>query len=112
MRPPPCECCDHQLKGPPAGDTSPPKRSRRGGRGGLLRRGIGLVEWIVPVTMLALMPKCPMCVIGYVAIATGVGISFSTATYLRIGLIAVCIASLMYLVWRKVRSVMASVRRV
>jgi hypothetical protein len=108
MRSPLCKCCD-QLRGD--GDSSRPTRSRSGGPGGLLRRGIGLVEWLAPAAMLALMPKCPMCVAAYVAIATGVGISVSTATYLRIGLIGVCIAALTYLAWRKVRSVLGSARR-
>ena len=107
-----CDCCDRRLsvspggEGPNEGGPSPPRRSRR-----VLSRLIGVVAWIVPAAMLALIPKCPMCVAAYVAIGTGLGISFSTAAWLRIGLISLCVAALMYLAWRKVRSVMASARQ-
>jgi membrane protein implicated in regulation of membrane protease activity len=57
--------------------------------------------------MLVLMPKCPACVAGYIALATGVGISFAAATYLRTGLIVLCTAVLIFLtvrlLWRFVR---------
>ena len=51
----------------------------------LLRRCGDISGWIVPASILALMPKCPLCVAAYVALATGIGISVTAATYLRGG---------------------------
>jgi hypothetical protein len=74
-----------------------------------LRSGLRtLVAWALPVTTLALIPKCPACVAAYVLLFTGVGLSLSTATLLRGGLIAISLTALAYLVFRTTRRALSS----
>ncbi len=72
-----------------------------------LRRVGELAGWIVPSATLALLPKCPMCVAAYVALATGIGISLPAATYLRAMLVVLCVASLVFIAARQLRSSIA-----
>jgi len=72
-----------------------------------LRRGGDLAGWIVPTATLALLPKCPVCVAAYVALATGIGISLPTATYLRAMLVALCVGSLSFIIAKRLRSLFA-----
>lgn len=58
----------------------------------------GALEWIIPGAILVVMPKCPACVAAYIALATGVGISFTAASHLRMLVLVLCIAALAYLV--------------
>jgi hypothetical protein len=53
-----------------------------------IRRALSSTKWIVPTTILALLPKCPMCIAAYIAIGTGCGISIASATILRSSLLA------------------------
>ena len=62
--------------------------------------GLNVVKWATPGLILALLPKCPLCIAAYIAIGTGIGISVSTAAYLRLGLLTVCVGSLLVLVMR------------
>ncbi len=54
--------------------------------------------------MLALIPKCPACLAAYVALGTGVGLSFGTAQFLRWLLLGGCLAAIGYFsvrTWRE-----------
>jgi hypothetical protein len=76
-----------------------------------LRRGREIAGWIVPSVALALLPKCPACVAAYVAVATGIGISLPTATYVRVTLGALCVASLVFMTAKRLRRVGARLLR-
>jgi hypothetical protein len=62
---------------------------------------VELAGWIIPGATLALLPKCPACVAAYIALATGVGISFSAATYIRTSLLVASVVVLLYVAARR-----------
>ena len=67
-----------------------------------LRRARGVAGLILPGALLALMPKCPMCLAAYVAVCTGFTISCSSAHILMRSLTALCIGTLALCVVRRV----------
>ena len=67
-------------------------------RPSLLGRGVAAAKWIAPSALLVLLPKCPLCLVAYIALVTGIGVSVTTAAYLRYGLVVWCIGSLLYLI--------------
>jgi hypothetical protein len=69
-------------------------------RPALMRRCFAATGWLVPAAILAFLPKCPACLAAYLAIGTDIGLSVSTARYLRELLILLCAASLLYLAYR------------
>ena len=75
------------------------------------RRIVATTKWIVPTAILALMPKCPMCLAAYIALGTGLGISIPAATWIRDGLIVICVASLTWFAAASARRFWASRRR-
>ena len=67
------------------------------------RRCRGVAGWVVPASVLALMPKCPMCVAAYVAMGTGFGMSVSVASYLRTSMLALSALALVFLAAKTAR---------
>jgi hypothetical protein len=61
------------------------------------RRVREIFAWILPSAIVVLVPKCPACLAAYVTLGTGIGLSLSTATYLRWVLLVLCVASLLFL---------------
>ena len=79
----------------------------RVGYSSIVRRAVDLVSWIVPGAILALIPKCPICLAAYIALWTGLGLSVAAAANLRVLLIIVCVMSLIFLATRQTRRLIA-----
>jgi hypothetical protein len=65
-----------------------------------MRRVVHVCEWLLPGVTLALMPKCPACLAGYILLGTGLGVSFTVASYLRTTVLVVSAATLLFLATR------------
>ena len=72
--------------------SQPPPPSRRGWE--FAAGAFSLGVW-------AFMPKCPLCLAAYVALWTGLGLSFAAATYLRWSLLVMSGLLLGYLAWKR-----------
>lgn len=60
----------------------------------------GAAAWAFPSVVLALVPKCPMCIAAYLAIGGGLGVSLTTVAHLRTALVWVCWSVLLLLAVR------------
>ena len=67
------------------------------------RRTRELIAWALPSTVLVLVPKCPACLAAYVALWSGIGLSFGTAAYLRWAMLFVSVAALIFLIVNSIK---------
>ena len=84
--------------------TTPEKQVRARGCCKVARRSGEIAGWIVPGAILALLPKCPMCLAAYLMMATGISISVEAAVSLRAFLLVVSVSSLVLLGRRHIRN--------
>jgi hypothetical protein len=63
-----------------------------------VRRVRKTFAWVLPSALLVAMPKCPACLAAHVTLWTGLGLSLAAATYLRLGLLCLGVASLLFLI--------------
>jgi hypothetical protein len=66
-----------------------------------------MFQWIIPSAILMCLPKCPACLAGYVTLWTGLGLSLSSATYLRWVLLFLSVASLIFLMVERLNLISA-----
>jgi hypothetical protein len=83
-----CPFCDPEVPSPAPNPPAPPRRLRKLWKG---------THWLVPSLLLAFMPKYPMCIVAYVALFTGIGISLTAAHWIQLFLWSLCLLSLAYL---------------
>jgi hypothetical protein len=67
----------------------------------LFRRCLDALRLMAPGLALLIIPKCPVCLAAYIALGTGIGISFAVAAWIRWVLIILCVGSFLYLVARR-----------
>ncbi|MFZ0201512.1 MAG: hypothetical protein WB523_02285 [Candidatus Sulfotelmatobacter sp.] len=102
------DCCCAALSNPRKRVAAATRITKHGPRpSSLTRRFLDVAGWIVPGGILALLPKCPICLAAYLALGSGIGISVSTATYLHAGLVMLCLASLSYFAVSRARHFLA-----
>jgi hypothetical protein len=85
-----CECCR-------GGPIESPAASRS-----TSRSVWEIVTGALSVGVWVLMPKCPVCLAAYVALWTGLGLSFATAQYVRWSLLLLSATALLYLVGKRI----------
>lgn len=101
-------CCARNAVAAPAPDADPGPGSSRApsspaAPAHVWRRIAALLQWAIPVTILALLPKCPACIAAYALLLTGFSVSYSGAAAARWVVISVCIIALAALAFSALR---------
>lgn len=74
-----------------------PSCCERPHRASLARQGLkvaNIAGYAVPSAVLALLPKCPLCLAAYLAVGTGLGVTVPAAAHLRTLLLVLCVTCL------------------
>lgn len=66
------------------------------------------LAWALPITTLALIPKCPACIAAYMLLFTGIGVSLPAAGAIRTALTTLCVIAI---AWLLVRAAIHVLRR-
>lgn len=59
------------------------------------------VAALLPVTALLFLPKCPLCLAAWLTVSTGVSFSASGGAWVRTSILAVWVATMALIIWRK-----------
>jgi hypothetical protein len=73
-----------------------------------VRTGREIAGWLIPSATLVLLPKCPACLAMYLALFGGISLSVASASMLRISLLILCIAALLFLALKRLCWVLKS----
>ena len=68
---------------------------------GFARRLSHVTPSVVPGLLLLLLPKCPMCLAAWLTLATGLSISASQVSWVRISIVVLWVVALGHLLWRR-----------
>lgn len=90
-------CCAREARVPERAKIGKP--SARAPR--VFRGAFGLINTLTPGAVLVLLPKCPLCIVGYAA-AAGIGLSVSTAENLRSVVLWSCLGLLAFFATRQI----------
>lgn len=63
-------------------------------------RSRAALAWALPITTLALIPKCPACIAAYLLLFTGIGVSLPVAGAIRNALITLCVIAIAWFLVR------------
>ena len=67
--------------------------------------------WAIIATLWAVIPKCPACLAVYIAVWTGLGMSFTMASWVRTAAMILAGAVLLYLIATRLRRLLGIVSR-
>ncbi len=76
------------------------------GRPGLLRRSSRIGACALPAAVLALLPKCPVCLAAHLTLWTGLGVSVTAAGYFRTALILLSVGTFIILATNGARKIL------
>lgn len=83
-----------------AGEIGSPSRPRAISHP-VLSRLCDAALWAVPAVVLALLPKCPVCLAAWIAVLSGIGVTLPVAASIRWALVAASVVAMACLAVRQ-----------